>query len=291
MNGLAPILEKMRARSPRLVLVSAGGEEIGRAVERFERYRLGSAVVVGEGGIQPSDDPRSDAVANLLRERAPDRVRDGIHALDLAAEPLRFAVGLVGLGQADLCVAGPGFDAEALAHATAWIAGPGQPWPDLGWLGYLLTTDERWLTIGVPSTLTARDPRRLAELAVAAADHRGRTMSEPLRVGFLAGPGGEVGGPVLPEFAAQAPGIVAGIDGPAGVGDPRFRGRANVLIFPDAVSAYLATRFARDFGAVRVLGPIYPCPPGRAVAGLADGATADDIVAVAAIATAGLPRS
>ena len=290
MIGLAPVLEKMRGIAPRLALVSAGGDEIGKAVERFERYRLGSALVVGRNGLKPADDPRIDAVASLLRDRAPDRVRDGIHALDLAAEPLRFAAGLVALGEADVCLAGPGIEPEALAEATAWIAGPGQPWPDIGWIGYLLTGDERWITIAVPSAATARDPRRLAALAVAAADHRAQTIEDPLRVGFLAGPGGEATGQVLPEFAARAPGIVADIDGPAGIGDPRFRGRANVLIFPDAVSAYLATRFARDFGAVRVLGPIYPCPPGRAITGLADGATADDIVAVAAIATAGLAR-
>ena len=45
-------------------------------------------------------------IAKFLRERRPDRIRDGVHALDMAAEPVNFGAALVALGEADGCVAG-----------------------------------------------------------------------------------------------------------------------------------------------------------------------------------------
>ena len=100
--------------------------------------------------------------------------------------------------------------------------------------------------------------------------------------------------PVDLAQAAIGPGIPASIDravrlGPVpGPGSPeaRFRGRANILIFPDPASGHIACGFAREFGRVRVLGPIYLGAEG-AVAGLSESADADDIVAAAALAALG----
>jgi hypothetical protein len=62
------------------------------------------SAVIGSGGTKPEDHPRLGAVAALLRSRRPNQVRDGIHALDLAADPLRLAAGLV--APADCVLAG-----------------------------------------------------------------------------------------------------------------------------------------------------------------------------------------
>ena len=53
---------------------------------------LGALEILGPEATRARD-PRHGAVAELLRSRKPERVRDGIHALDLAADPVRFAAG------------------------------------------------------------------------------------------------------------------------------------------------------------------------------------------------------
>ena len=78
--------------------------------------RGGRAAALGAGGRAdrarragesiPRGDPRLGRIAQFLRERRPDRVRDGVHALDLAADPLHFGAALVALGEAEGCVAG-----------------------------------------------------------------------------------------------------------------------------------------------------------------------------------------
>ncbi len=40
-----------------------------------------------------TQDPRLQRVANHLRSRRPDKIRDGVHALEIATEPLNFLFG------------------------------------------------------------------------------------------------------------------------------------------------------------------------------------------------------
>ena len=55
---------------------------------------------------RPGDDPRLSRIAQFLRDRRPDRIVDGVHALDLASMPVNFGAALVALGEADAAVAG-----------------------------------------------------------------------------------------------------------------------------------------------------------------------------------------
>ena len=262
------------------------------------REQLAEVLLVGGPGLRPDEDSRVAAVAGLLRERAPERVRDGIHALDLASDPLQFALGLVVLGDVKAAVVGPSASGPALEDAARWILGLEEEPGPLPALSYLATADDRLLTVAAPGGRGPAAPRTLAELAVRAAEHRSRVLDDPPRVGILLPstdtPLEETGEQILAELAAIGPGIPASIDrevrlGPVpGPGSPeaRFRGRANILIFPDPASGHIACGFAREFGRVRVLGPIYLGAEG-AVAGLSESADADDIVAAAALAALG----
>jgi phosphotransacetylase len=291
MSGRAQLLERMRARQPRIALVASEAHPgVRAAAERIQGEGLGTTVLIGAGGLRPSDDPRLSSVANLLRERAPNQVRDGIHALDLAADPLLFAAGLAALGQVDICCAPPGAAAEGVEQAVGWLQAFGADWPALGSIGYLLTEDDRWWATATPAGDAAVDPKVLARLALAAANHRARAMDEGPRVAFFAAP--RLNGEATPidqalvEFHTLAPGIGAQVDRSA-VAAARTRGHPTVLVFPDRVASHLVARFLRELGRSRVLGPLYPGPD-RAFAGLAEEADADDILAVAAILAAGL---
>src|ERR1051326_8723444 len=122
--SLDHLLTRARESGARVVL--AGGDEaaLHAAADQLRKAGLARVGVVGAGGIEPENDPRHLKVAELLRARAPERVRDGIHARDLAADPLRFAGGLLALGDTDAVVAGPGVSVRALADLARWTLGP-----------------------------------------------------------------------------------------------------------------------------------------------------------------------
>jgi phosphotransacetylase len=303
MSALETLTARARARRARVLLVS-GGEPVRAAVAaKLASDGFGAVTVIGEGGVRPGEDDRLSAVAAKLRDRWPERVRDGIHALDLAAEPILFAAGLVLSGEAEICIAGASLPTPAVEDAFRWILGPTRATAGRGSIRYVLTSDDRLLTTVTPDTAGPLDARGLAGLALAAANHRGRALGDHPRVAFLVPPPSQDASHAdaelaLAEFRALAPGISAGVEwswgdgsGPtAGGGDGaatgRFRSRPNVLIFPGPVSGHLAHALLRDAGAVRVWGPLFPHDR-WAVAGPAEGSD-DDIVAVATVAAAGL---
>lgn len=294
MSPLQRLLARPRNGQPRLVLVGAPDFDLDSLRGLLERTGFGPPTVVGPGGIVPADDPRLQTVAVRLRERWPERVRDGIHALDLASDPLLFAAGLVLSGEADVLLALPGVSPDRLEETYRWLLGADRATRGRGALRYLETTDGRLLTTVVPDTAGPLDARGLAHLALSAAAHRQRAVGDAPSVAFLVPPPTRDASHAdaemaLAEFRAGAPGLAATVawDWAEGVeAGPRFPPRPNVLIFPDPVSGHLAHGLLRDAAAARTLGPLFP--EGRwAVAGL-EGSQHDDIVAVAAVAAAGL---
>ncbi len=294
MSPLERLLARARNGQPRLVLVGAPDCDLGSLRGLLERGGFGPPMVIGQGGLVPADDPRLQGVAIKLRERWPERVRDGIHALDLASDPLLFAAGLVLSGEADVLLALPGVSPDRLEETYRWLLGPDRATRGRGALRYLETTDGRLLTTVVPDTAGPLDARGLAQLALSAAAHRQRAVGDAPSVAFLVPPPTRDASHAdaemaLAEFRAGAPGLAGSVAwdwAEAADTAPRFPPRPNVLIFPDPVSGHLAHGLLRDAAAARTLGPLFP--EGRwAVAGL-EGSQHDDIVAVAAVAAAGL---
>ncbi|MGH7560367.1 MAG: phosphate acyltransferase, partial [Gemmatimonadales bacterium] len=130
------------------------------------------------------------------------------------------------------------------------------------------------------------DPAGRARLAMAAARAAAQLAGEKARVRFLAGPATEdaVGAAAVTAFEALAPGIPAGLDtrltldGP----DPRFRGRADVLIFPSSTAGHLALSAVRSLAGARVLGPLLLGVP-AVVAGTLPDADDAEIAGTAAL--------
>ena len=271
--SLSPILERARGSRSRIVIVP-GDTGLGEAAESLG---LGALEIIGPEEARTRD-PRHGAVAELLRSRKPERVRDGIHALDLAADPVRFAAGLVGLGAADGMVGGPGVTARALAEAAEWT----MPAPRDG--GAVRAV--HWLVLpGGPLVALADcqlagrlDPFERVATGVAAAAAHARLGDGAPRVAFLAGPDDDSPETLEAAFAAIRPGVPVTADRRV-----RLRERANVLIFPGGESGHLALRTARDLSGALLLGPLLLGPPG-VMAGVAEDANFEEMAGTIALA-------
>lgn len=297
MTAIESAFERARARQPRIALVGQGDGLIEDVAGRIASKGLGVVTIVGPGGTDPSADRRLTAVANVLRERWPERVRDGIHALDLAANPLLFAAGLTAAGEVDICLGGTAVPTDALEEAARWLTGKHRATQGRGHMVYVATVDHRLVTIAMPDSAGPLDGKGIAQVALMAAKHRHRAIGETPWVGFLVAPPTQDASHAdaelaLAEFRAVAPGIQASVewDWSAELGEAgRYRSRPNVLIFPDPVSAHLALLLLREAAGLRAWGPMFPNDR-WVLAGVANG-EAEDIMTAAALAGAGLPGS
>ncbi len=297
MNGYEQVRARVKGRGVRLVMISQGDGTLEEAAAALAADGSAVVTIIGAGNIDPARDPRFGRVAAVLRERWPERVRDGIHALDLAANPLLFAIGLTAGGEADVCLGGTAIPLDALEEAGRWLRGTERDVVGRGHLSYLLATDHRLVTIVVPDSAGPLNSKGMARLALQASDHRTRVVGDQSRVGFLVAPPSQDASHAdaelaLTEFRALAPGISATVEWnwtlePATTDPGRFRSGPNVLIFPDPVSGHLAELLLRDAAGLRAWGPLFP---GGAwtLAGVPEGASPADIVAVATLAAAGV---
>ncbi|MGE0440720.1 MAG: hypothetical protein AB7L66_03225 [Gemmatimonadales bacterium] len=296
MTPMDTAIARARARAARVALIGQGDGTMTAVAARLAELGLSGTTIVGPDGLTPGDDPRLAAVAGTLRECWPERVRDGIHALDLAANPLLFAAGLTARGEVDVCLGGTAVPADAMEEAARWVTGPDRASRGRGHLAYVPTGDGRLLTMAVPDSAGPLDARGVAALALNAADHRSRVLGDTPRVGLLVAP------PTLDASHADAelaigllrelaPGVAASVEwswSPLEPGDPaRFRHGPNVLIFPDPVTGHLAELLLRDAAGLRARGPLFP--GGKWVlAGAPDGAAVEELALIAVLAAAGL---
>ena len=283
------------------MLCEGDDPRVQAAVERLRAEGVVEPIVLGGGGIDPAKDQRLGRIAQFLRERRPDRIRDGVHALDVAAEPVNFGAALVALGEADGCVAGAVYPSGDVVRAALWAIGTAPGVSLVSSAFYMVMADDLVLTFTDCAVVPEPTPGQLAEIALAAARDRSRLVGDSPRVAFLSySTKGSARGPhvarvqeAAAHFLQLAPHIVSDGELQADaalspeVGERKapgsaVAGRANVLVFPDLDSGNIGYKLVQRLGGAAAIGPILQ-GLARPMADLSRGASPDDIVEVTAM--------